>query len=435
MTQASTRMDRSLRLHLLAGLSVLVLLAGGVGGWATTTELAGAVMASGSVVVDSSSKKVQHPTGGVVGEIRVRDGDRVHAGELVVRLDDTITRANLAVITKALDELAARQGRLEAERDGVSTISVRRELLERSSDRDISKLIAGEQTLFKLRHEAREGLRAQLKERIGQLHEQIAGLQEQTVAKGDEIKLIQNELVGVRELWRKNLVPINRVTQLEREATRLKGERGQLVASIAQAKGRISETELQIIQIDQDLRSEVAKELGEIQAKSAELIEKRVAAEDHLKRIDIRAPQAGTVHQMSVHTVGGVIAGGDPLMLIVPENDELAIEVKVAPQDIDQLTIGQEAVLRLSAFNRRTTPEIKGTVSRVAADLIQDQNTGTAFYTARIAVDHNEIERLEGLRLVPGMPIEAFIQTGQRTALSYLVKPLSDQITRAFRED
>jgi HlyD family secretion protein len=435
MTQASTRMDRSLRLHLLAGLSVLVLLAGGVGGWATTTELAGAVMASGSVVVDSSSKKVQHPTGGVVGEIRVRDGDRVHAGELVVRLDDTITRANLAVITKALDELAARQGRLEAERDGVSTISVRRELLERSSDRDISKLIAGEQTLFKLRHEAREGLRAQLKERIGQLHEQIAGLQEQTVAKGDEIKLIQNELVGVRELWRKNLVPINRVTQLEREATRLKGERGQLVASIAQAKGRISETELQIIQIDQDLRSEVAKELGEIQAKSAELIEKRVAAEDHLKRIDIRAPQAGTVHQMSVHTVGGVIAGGDPLMLIVPENDELAIEVKVAPQDIDQLTIGQEAVLRLSAFNRRTTQEIKGTVSRVAADLIQDQNTGTAFYTARIAVDHNEIERLEGLRLVPGMPIEAFIQTGQRTALSYLVKPLSDQITRAFRED
>jgi HlyD family secretion protein len=428
-------MDRSLRLHLLAGLSVLVLLAGGVGGWATTTELAGAVMASGSVVVDSSSKKVQHPTGGVVGEIRVRDGDRVHAGELVVRLDDTITRANLAVITKALDELAARQGRLEAERDGVSTISVRRELLERSSDRDISKLIAGEQTLFKLRHEAREGLRAQLKERIGQLHEQIAGLQEQTVAKGDEIKLIQNELVGVRELWRKNLVPINRVTQLEREATRLKGERGQLVASIAQAKGRISETELQIIQIDQDLRSEVAKELGEIQAKSAELIEKRVAAEDHLKRIDIRAPQAGTVHQMSVHTVGGVIAGGDPLMLIVPENDELAIEVKVAPQDIDQLTIGQEAVLRLSAFNRRTTPEIKGTVSRVAADLIQDQNTGTAFYTARIAVDPNEIERLEGLRLVPGMPIEAFIQTGQRTALSYLVKPLSDQITRAFRED
>jgi HlyD family secretion protein len=179
----------------------------------------------------------------------------------------------------------------------------------------------------------------------------------------------------------------------------------------------------------------VAKELREIQAKSAELIEKRVAAEDHLKRIDIRAPQAGIVHQLSVHTVGGVIAGGDPLMLIVPEADELAIEVKVAPQDIDQLTIGQEAVLRLSAFNQRTTPQIKGTVSLVAADLTQDQKTGTVFYTARITVERDEMARLHGLKLVPGMPVEAFIQTGQRTALSYLIKPLSDQITRAFRED
>ncbi len=435
MTQASKRMDRSLRVHLLAGLSVLVLLGGGMGGWAATTELAGAVVAPGSVVVDSHIKKVQHPTGGVVGAIRVRDGDRVQAGELVVRLDDTITRANLAVITKALNELAARQGRLEAERDGLSTISVRPELRGRSADQEIAMLLRGEQSLFKLRHEAREGLRAQLKERIGQLHEQITGLQEQTGAKADEIKLIQNELEGVRGLWRKNLVPISRVTQLEREATRLKGERGQLMATIAQAKGRISETELQNIQIDQDLRSEVAKELREIQAKSAELIEKRVAAEDHLKRIDIRAPQAGIVHQLSVHTVGGVIAGGDPLMLIVPEADELAIEVKVAPQDIDQLTIGQEAVLRLSAFNQRTTPQIKGTVSLVAADLTQDQKTGTVFYTARITVERDEMARLHGLKLVPGMPVEAFIQTGQRTALSYLIKPLSDQITRAFRED
>jgi HlyD family secretion protein len=293
----------------------------------------------------------------------------------------------------------------------------------------------GEQTLFKLRHEAREGLRAQLKERIGQLHEQITGLEEQTDAKADEIKLIQNELTGVRELWRKNLVPINRVTQLEREATRLKGERGQLIASVAQAKGRISETELQIIQIDQDLRSEVAKELGEIQAKSAELIEKRVAAKDQLMRIDIRAPQAGIVHQMSAHTVGGVIAGGDPIMLIVPENDQLAIEARVAPRDIDQLVIGQDSVIRLSAFNRRTTPELKGTVSRVAADLIQDQNADTSYYTARITVDRNELKRLDGLKLVPGMPVEAFIQTGQRTALSYLVKPLSDQVKRVFRED
>ncbi|MGF9763820.1 HlyD family type I secretion periplasmic adaptor subunit [Microvirga sp. 0TCS3.31] len=435
MRKTIKSIDRSLRWHLLTGLSVLVLLGGGMGGWAATTELSGAVVAPGSVVVDSHVKKVQHPTGGVVGEIRVRDGDRVQMGDVVVRLDETITRANLAVVTKSLDELAAQQGRLEAERDGAGTIRLHKDLQGRSAEPDIADLIAGEQRLFELRQAARDGLRAQLKERIDQLKEQISGLKEQAGAKADEIQLIQNELEGVRELWRKNLIPISRVTQLEREATRLKGEQGQLIASIAQTKGRVSETELQIIQIDQDLRSEVAKELREIQAKTAELVEKRVAAEDQLKRIDIRAPQAGVVHQLVVHTLGGVIGAGDELMLIVPEADQLAIEVKVAPQDIDQLGIGQEAVLRLSAFNQRTTPEIRGSVSRIAADLIQDQKTGVSFYTARIAVEANEMTRLHGLTLMPGMPVEAFIETGERTALSYLMKPLSDQLSRAWRED
>jgi HlyD family secretion protein len=435
MNQEHNTIDRSLRRHLLVGLSVLGLLGGGMGCWAATTELSGAVVAPGLVVVDSYVKKVQHPTGGVVGDIRVRDGDHVNAGDLLVRLDETITRANLAVITKGLDELAARQGRLEAERDGVVTIRVRPELQGRSPDAEIENLIAGEQRLFELRREAQEGLRAQLKERVGQLQEQIAGLQEQADAKADEIKLIQNELEGVRELWRKNLVPISRVTQLEREATRLRGERGQLVAGIAQARGKISETQLQIIQIDQDLRSEVAEELGEIQAKTAELVEKRVAAEDQLKRIDIRAPQAGMVHQLAVHTVGGVITPGDPLMLIVPQADELAIEVHVQSQDIDQLTIGQEAMLRLSAFNQRTTPQLRGKVSRIAADLTQDQKTGAGFYSVRVVPRNGELESLYGLKLVPGMPAEAFIQTGERTALSYLMKPLSDQLSRAWRED
>jgi HlyD family secretion protein len=435
MSQKTRSTDRSLRSHLLLGLSTLVLLGGGVGGWAATAELSGAIVAAGSVVVDTNVKKVQHPTGGVVGEIRVKDGDRVKAGDLVVRLDETITRANLAVITKGLDELAARQGRLEAERDGLSVIRVREELKARSADPDIAGLIGGEQRHFELRAQARAGQKAQLKERVDQLKEQIEGLKLQTTAKAEEIKLIKDELVGVEELWRKSLIPITRVTALKREETRLTGERGQLISNTAQTKGRIGETELQIIQIDQDLRSEVAKELREIQAKTAELVERKVAAEDQLKRIDIRAPQAGFVHQLNVHTVGGVITPGDPLMLVVPEADDLAIEVKVAPQDIDQLHIGQGAVLRLSAFNQRTTPEIKGRVSRVAADLTQDQKTGIAFYTVRVAAAEGEMARLQGLKLVPGMPVEAFIQTGERTALSYLMKPLSDQLSRAWRED
>jgi HlyD family secretion protein len=427
--------DRSLRTHLLIGLSTLVLLGGGVGGWAATTGLSSAIVAAGNVVVDTNVKKVQHPTGGVVGEIRVKDGDRVKAGDLVVRLDETVTRANLAVITKGLDELAARQGRLEAERDGLGTIKVREELKLRSADPEIAELIAGEQRHFELRAQARAGQKAQLKERVDQLKEHIDGLQLQATAKADEIKLIKDELAGVQELWRKNLIPITRLTALKREETRLTGERGQLISNTAQAKSRIGETDLQIMQIDQDLRSEVAKELREIQAKTSEFVERRVAAEDQLKRIDIRAPQTGIIHQLNVHTVGGVITPGDPLMLVVPEADDLAIEVKVAPQDIDQLSIGQNAVLRLSAFNQRTTPEIRGQVSRVAADLTQDQKTGIAFYTVRVAAGEGEITRLQGLKLLPGMPVEAFIQTGDRTALSYLVKPLSDQLSRAWREE
>ena len=231
------------------------------------------------------------------------------------------------------------------------------------------------------------------------------------------------------------MVQLTRVTALERDAARLEGERGSLVSSIAQTKGKMTETELQILQIDQDLRTEVGKELAEIRGKLAELVEKRVAAEDQLKRVDIRAPQDGVVHQLSVHTVGGVITpNGEPLMLIVPEADALTVEAKIQPQDIDQVRIGQKAVLRFSAFNQRTTPELTGEVSRVSADVTKDEKTGISFYTVRIGLTMAEIARLNGLKLVPGMPVESFIQTGERTVISYLTKPLADQLAKAWRE-
>jgi HlyD family secretion protein len=249
-----------------------------------------------------------------------------------------------------------------------------------------------------------------------------------------ELGLIEKELTGVRELWQKNLVPIMRVTALERDAAKLVGERGSLIASKAQAQGRITETELQILQIDQDLRTEVGKDLAEIRARSSELVERRIAAEDQLKRVDIRAPQDGIVHQMSIHTVGGVVPAGEPMMLIVPAGDALAIEAKIAPQDIDQVHLGQAAVLRFTAFNQRTTPELSGEVSRVSADISQDPKSGAPFYTVRIAVADAEIARLDGLKLVPGMPVEGFIQTEYRTVASYLTKPLADQLAKAWRE-
>ncbi|MFC4173433.1 HlyD family type I secretion periplasmic adaptor subunit [Microvirga sp. GCM10011540] len=425
----------SIRRHSQLGLSAALLLVGGLGGWSVVTELSGAVMAPGAVVVDSHVKKVQHPTGGVVGEILARDGDRVKAGDVVVRLDETVARANLAMVSKSLDELYARQARLEAERDGQTRIVVPELLRARAGDPAVAGLLHGEQRLFESRQAAREGQKAQLQERIAQLREQIDGLSLQASAKADEIGLIQDELKGVEQLWKKNLVPLTRVTALKREETRLRGERGQLISTMAQAKGRISETALQILQIDQDLRSEVSKELREAQGKVAELVERQVAAQDQLKRIDIRAPQDGVVHQSAVHTVGGVVAAGDALMLIVPEADELSIEVKVAPQDIDQLVPGQETVLRLSAFNQRTTPELKGEVSLIAADLVTDQRSGAQYYPVRVAFADGERERLGETKLVPGMPVEGFIQTGYRTVFSYLTKPLADHLTRAFREE
>jgi HlyD family secretion protein len=426
---------RSIRRHQLAGLIVVGLLVAGVGSWATTTDISGAVIAPGVLVVDTHVKKVQHPKGGIVGEIRARDGDHVKAGDVVVRLDDTVTRANVAMITKRLTEFAARKARLEAERDGAAAIFVPDELGSRSQDPQVAQVIAGEQRLFDLRKKSRIGQKAQLRQRIAQLNRETEGVALQAEAKSREIELIQRELKGTRELWKKNLVPISKLTTLEREATRIEGERGNLISSIARAKAQVAETELKIIQIDQDLASEVAKELRETEAQIGEFVERKVQAEDELKRIDIRAPQAGIVHESTAYTVGGVIDAGAPIMLIVPEADRLTVEAKVEPKDIDQLLLGQEAMLRFSAFNQRTTPEITGTVRQISADITTDEQKGNSYYTVRVAISPEKVSRLAGMALVPGMPVEVFVKTGDRRVLSYLVKPLSDQLKRTFREE
>jgi HlyD family secretion protein len=433
-TAAPGSSRESIYRHLLAGGLIVLLLAVGVGGWASTTQIAGALIAQGSIVVDSNVKKVQHPTGGVVGKLNVQDGDRVKAGDILVQLDDTITRANLAIVTKGLDELGARKARLEAERDGTESVSFPANLLARGDEPSVAVAVANERKLFELRRSARLGQKAQLKQRISQLQDEILGLSAQQEAKAREITLINKELEGVRELWKNNLVQITRLTALERDGARVEGERAQLVASVAQAKGKITETELQIIQIDQDLSSEVAKDMREVDAKFGEFVERKVTAEDQLKRIDLRAPQDGIVLESKVHTVGGVIPAGDTIMQIVPESDNLLVEAKVNPHDIDQVQIGQSAVLRFSAFNLRTTPEINGTITRISADTTTDQRTGQTYYTTRIAMTKSEIARLGDIKLIPGMPVEAFVQTGERTVMSYLMKPLHDQFMRAFRE-
>lgn len=435
MRRDSWDIRRSIRRHVVLSLIAALLLVGGVGGWAASTELAGAVVAPGSLVVASSVKKVQHPTGGVVGQIRVHEGDMVRTGDVLVRLDETVTRANLAAVENTLIELYARLARLGAERDDSDRIMTPRSLDIYADRPRVTEVMNGETKLFRLRQTARAGQKAQLRARIGQIGEEIEGLAGQIAGKKREIELINRELAGVRELWNKNLVPIQRVTALERDAARIQGELGQLVASVAQAKGKISETELQIIQIGQDLRSDVAKEMREIEGKLAELVEKRIAAQDQLERIDVRAPQDGIVHELSVHTIGGVIGPGEQLMLIVPRSDLLVVEAKIAPKDVDQVKFGQIAMLRFTALNQRTTPEIQGSVTLVGADEIRDEKSGTTFFKIQIAPLNTGLQKLKNTKLLPGMPADVYIQTSSRTVLSYLIKPVTDQIARAFRED
>jgi HlyD family secretion protein len=423
----------SIRMHLVVGLTVVVLLAGGLGGWASTVEISGALIAPGQIVVESSVKKVQHPTGGVVGELLAHDGDIVKTGQVLVRLDDTVTKANLAIVTKTLNGLLARAARLEAEQRGDDKITFPAALLDRANDPDVRDVMASEAKLFDVRTTGRAGQKAQLRERIRQSNEEIDGLNAQERAKEQEIALVNQELTGVRALYDQHLVQLTRLTTLERDGARLEGERAQYVASKAQTKGKITETELQIIQIDKDMISDVSKDLREANDKIGELVERKVTAEDQLRRVDIRSPQDGMVEQSTVHTVGGVISAGDAIMMIVPQSDDLQVEAKVNPQDIDKLQIGQKTLLRLSAFNQRTTPELTGFVTRVSPDVTTDQRTGQTYYTIRVSMPPEEVARLGEVKLIPGMPVEAFVQTGDRTMLSYLIKPLHDQLMRAFR--
>jgi HlyD family secretion protein len=423
----------SIRRHIIAGSILVGALVFGLGGWASTAEISGALIAQGSIVVDSNVKKVQHPTGGVVGELFVHDGDRVKEGQILIRLDETVTQANLAIVTKGLTELYAREARLSAERDGADKITPPPELADHLNDPDVQEALSSERKLFDLRRQDRLGQKQQLQERITQLQQEIAGLAAQQDAKNKQVGLIDQELQGVRDLYAKNLVQLSRLTGLERDEAQAQGEIGQLIAQAAEAKGKIAEIQLQIIQVDEDLSSDVAKELRETESKIGEYVERKVTAEDQLKRTDIRAPQTGTVFQTTANTVGGVISAGDPIMLIVPDDDKLQVEVKVDPKDIDQVQLDQPVVLRFSSFNARTTLEINGKVIRTGADTTSDPRTGQSYYLVRIAMTDDEVKRLGDVKLTPGMPVEAFIETGERTMLSYLIKPLHDQLMRSFR--
>jgi HlyD family secretion protein len=426
---ASGVVEPSLRKRLMFAIALIGLLALSCGVWAATTPIAGAVIASGVVVVESNIKKVQHASGGIVAAIPVRNGDRVKAGDIVLKLDDTQARANLGIVASQLVQLTGRKARLEAERDLAGSIKFPPGFV--ASGEDAKAIAEGEERLFKFRRTFKQGQTAQLTERIGQIKEEIKGLTAQRDAKKAEVELMVEELDRLEALRKKELMATNRILSAQRDLTRLKGERGALIAQMARAQGQISEMQLQVIALDQTMQTEATKELRELEARMAELAERKIAAEDQLKRIVLGAPQDGIVHDLAVHTVGGVIGAGETVMTIVPVKDELSVEVRVATSDIDQVHISQTATLRFPAFNQRLTPEVPGKVTRVGADLTRESQTNSVFYVVRIRLEEGEREKL---KLLPGMPVEAFIATGERTALSYLLKPVTDQFTRAFRE-
>jgi HlyD family secretion protein len=405
------------------------------GSWATLVPLSGAVVIPGTVVTESSVKKIQHPTGGIIAGIAVTDGMHVHEGDVLVRLDDTQVRSNFQVVTKQLEEVRARIARLAAERDGRDDQTLAGGAAVRDRTGDSEQLLTSENSLFKARADSRRSQRELLRSRISQLNEEIAGMDAQIKSKQTQADLIAQELEGVQTLWEKRLTPLTRLTSLQREAARLDGEKAQLTSAIAETRGKISESGLQLVKLDQDFRADVMKDLREAQDKEAELIERVVAAKDQVTHIDLRAPVTGIVHQLSVHTIGGVVTPAEVMMVIVPESDELQIDAHLPPDQVDQVHRGQSSQVRFPAFNQRTTPELTGTVSHVSADITRDQQqSGPGYYTVRVSLPGKEFTRLGDRQLIAGMPAEVFVQTGSRTMMSYLFKPITDQLYRMFRE-
>jgi HlyD family type I secretion membrane fusion protein len=425
--------DFRLGSRVTAGIALGALLVVGCGGWAAMAQINGSVIASGMVKVDQNLKVIQHRDGGIVSQIAVREGDFVKAGQVMLRVDDVQTKAELSIVSSQLSELVARRARLIAERDGMEAIPVPQEGTFLVSEADLVSY--GEVRLFEGNRVNRESRKEQLRSEIAQLEQEIKGLQFQQIAKIRELDLVRAEHGKLKGLADKGLVEGSRVYGISRDVARLTGEVGEVDASIARARARMSSINLQIIAIDENARTEAQRELSTVATKISELNDRRFALEDRLSRTDIRAPQSGIVNELSVHTVGGVITPAETLATIVPENATLKIEAKLSPVDVDQVFVGQSAKLRFSAFNQRTTPELKGEIAYVSAASTRDPATNTTHYLADVRIDPSEFAKLSGQPLKPGMPVEVFVATQERTAISYLSKPFTDQFAKAFREE
>lgn len=421
--------------YALVGYVTVFVLLGGVGAWAALTRISGAVVAPGIIEVASNRQVVQHLTGGVVGRIFVKEGDAVKAGDVLMRLDDTFDRSELAVIESQLYSLLATAARLKAEQDETPEIAFDPELVAAAATRvEIAQMMEGQKRLMAARAETRDKQVGQLNEKKAQIAKQNEGLESRIAALETQLHLIGQELEAQNKLLAQSLTNASRVLALQREEAEIRGTISQARSSIAENAGRVAEIEIAILNIHSAVREEATTALRDIEAKVAELRENRNAKLETLSRMDITSPMTGVVLGMQVHALRSVIRPAEPLLYIIPQESDLVITTQIPPTQIDQVHVGQVAHIRFAAFDHRSTPEIFGHVTTVAADVLTDQRTGASFYKAEIRPDAGEMQKLGGNQVIPGMPVEAFIQTSERSPLEYLIKPLADYFAKAFRE-
>lgn len=416
------------------GLLILAMTFGVAIVWSYLAPLSSAVVASGLVKVDSNRKRIQHQEGGVVKEILVRDGDRVSAGDVLIRLDETRAGASQGILQTQFDAAQALQARLVAERDGAKEIQWTDDLLSRQSEASVAELLATQQSQFEARHASLVGQLGILDKQIASKNSEIMGLAGQRNAKDAQLSSLETERSGLDGLMAKGMVEKTKYRNLEREIARIEGERAEHVSDIAAARAIVGEKELQKYQIEKTFHEEVTEELRKVQTEIYDYMQRMDAAKFVLAQTELRSPVDGTVTDLKVHTVGGVAIPGEVLMEIVPVNDRLIIEAKVRPQDVDRVRLGLEAGIKLSAFDQRTLPELDGAVTYLSADAIEDNRTGQVYFLTRVEVPEAQIARLGSQQIVPGMLADVFVRTGERTFLQYLIQPITSSFDKAWRE-
>lgn len=425
----------SLKRHSLVGLLGVIGLFGGLTVWAAFTDIQGAVIASGALAVEGFSKQVQHADGGVVNQILVLNEDAVEEGQVLVQLDDTAIKASLGVVNAQRNEALTIETRVTAELAGETTFALPAELQPIAGDSEIASRYLTQQQILTARVGDQAGKASQLNEQVSQLDHQIEGLEIQLKAAQQQFDIIAERAADMEGLYAKNLVEAGQVSQLRLQLAAAEGEKGRLIASIAQSRATIAEKGLQIEQIKTEFTQRALDELQRTRQILAEATQQKVAAEDRLARTTIRSPQTGIVHESVVHTVGGVVGSGQTLMMIVPQSDDLMVGIHIDPMDIDQIQLGQRVHLRFSSLDQRKTPEAWGGIEKVSPDLVVEPQTGRRYYTANVRIEAEEKAKLpKDIKLLPGMPVEAFVTTGQRSVLDYLVHPFVAELQLAFRE-